>query len=195
MSYDSGAYRSGTQAGHRWLSQSNYEIYCTKRQTKYDHPRQRNKRCWSRKRDRRVPCILKQRKDRKTSNSTRNQMEIQPSRSTSLWRIMGTVDEKLQESNVCSVGEQISHRVRSFNYDMYYRADIVFKTAVSSHVNDLEALTPNHFLLGNKKVCLPYLTYTEKIVDYRKLFRQTQAYANLIWDRFCKEYRPMLNNR
>ena len=42
-------------------------------------------------------------------------MEVQPTRSTSLWRSMGTVADKLQESNVCSVGEQISHRGRSFN--------------------------------------------------------------------------------
>ena len=30
-------------------------------------------------------------------------------------------------------------------------------TPVSSDVVDLEALTPNHFLLGNKNFCLPYL--------------------------------------
>ena len=30
-------------------------------------------------------------------------------------------------------------------------------TPVSSDVNDIEALTPNHFLLGNKNVCLTYL--------------------------------------
>ena len=68
-------------------------------------------------------------------------------------------------------------------------------TPVSSDVNDLEALTPNHFLLGNKNVCLPYLPCTEEFIDRRKLFRQTQAYANLIWDRFRKEYLPTLNNR
>ena len=56
-------------------------------------------------------------------------------------------------------------------------------TPVSSDVNDLQALTPNHFLLGNRNVCLPYLPCAEEIVDHRKLFRQTQ---NLIWDRFCK---------
>ena len=61
-------------------------------------------------------------------------------------------------------------------------------TPVSSDVNDLEALTPNHFLLGNKIVCLPYLPCAEKFVDHRKPFRQTQAYANLIWDGFRKEY-------
>ena len=68
-------------------------------------------------------------------------------------------------------------------------------TPVSSDFNDLEALTPNHFLLGNKNVCLPYLLCAEEFVDHRKLFRQTQAYANLIWDRFRKEYLPTLNNR
>ena len=64
-------------------------------------------------------------------------------------------------------------------------------TPFSSDVNDLEALTPNHFLL----VYLPYLPFAEEFVDHRKLFRQTQAYANLIWDRFRKEYLPTLNNR
>ena len=68
-------------------------------------------------------------------------------------------------------------------------------TPVSSDVNDLEALTPNHFLLGNRNVCLPYLPCAEEFVDHRKLFRQTQAYANLIWDRLRKEYLPTLNNR
>ena len=68
-------------------------------------------------------------------------------------------------------------------------------TPVSSDVNDLEALTPNHFLLGHRIVCLPYLPCAEEFVDHRKLFRQTQAYANLIWDRFRKEYLPTLNNR
>ena len=35
----------------------------------------------------------------------------------------------------------------------------------------------------------------EEIVDHWKLFRQTQAYANLIWHRFRKEFLPTLNNR
>ena len=36
-----------------------------------------------------------------------------------LWRSLGMVGEKLQESNACSVGEQISHQGRSFNNDVY----------------------------------------------------------------------------
>ena len=53
-------------------------------------------------------------------------------------------------------------------------------TPVSSDVNDLEALTLNHFLPGNKNVCLPCLPCAEEFVDHRKFFQQTQAYANLI---------------
>ena len=68
-------------------------------------------------------------------------------------------------------------------------------TQVSSDATDLEAITPNHFLLGNKNLCLPYLSGAEQFVDHRKLFRQTQAYADLIWDRFRKKYLPTLNSR
>ena len=39
-------------------------------------------------------------------------------------------------------------------------------TPVSSDVNDLEALNPNHFLLGNRNVCLPYLPCAEQFVDH-----------------------------
>ena len=68
-------------------------------------------------------------------------------------------------------------------------------TPVSSDVKNLEAINPNHFLIGNKNVCLPYLPCGEEFIDHRKLFRQTQAYSNLIWDRFREEYLPTLNNR
>ena len=68
-------------------------------------------------------------------------------------------------------------------------------TPVSSDVNDFESITPNHLLLGNKNVCLPYLPCAEEFVNHIKLFRQTQAYSDLIWNRFKKEYLPTLNNR
>ena len=123
-------------------------------------------------------------------------MEVQPTRSTPHCRSMGVVGEKLQESNVCIIGEQISHRGRSFNNDVVEQTlNARPLTPVSSDVNDLEALTANHFLPGNRNVCLPYLPCAEEFGDHRKLFRQTQAYANLIWDRFRKEYLPTLNNR
>ena len=59
-------------------------------------------------------------------------------------------------------------------------------TPVSSDVKNLKFITANHFLFGNKTVCLPNLPCAEELVDHRKLFRQTQAYAELILDRFRK---------
>ena len=40
---------------------------------------------------------------------------------------------------------------------------------VRSDVNDLEAIKPNHFLLGNTNLCLLYLPYAEDFDDYRKI--------------------------
>ena len=68
-------------------------------------------------------------------------------------------------------------------------------TPVSSDAIDLEAITPNHFLIGNKNLFLPYPSGAEQFVDHRKLFQQTQAYADLIWDSFRKEYLTTLNSR
>ena len=68
-------------------------------------------------------------------------------------------------------------------------------TPVNSDGNDLQALSPNHLVHGNTNVCLPYLPCAEKFVDHQKLFRQTQAYSDLIWDRFRKEFLPTVNSR
>ena len=68
-------------------------------------------------------------------------------------------------------------------------------TPVSSAATNLKAITANYFLLGNKNLFLPYLSGAEQFVDHRKLFRKKQAYADLIWDRFRKEYLPTLNSR
>ena len=67
--------------------------------------------------------------------------------------------------------------------------------SVSYDATDLEAITPNHVLLVNKNLCLTYLSGAEQFLDHRKLFRQTQAYADLIWDRFRKKHWPTLNSR
>ena len=120
---------------------------------------------------------MEQERDRRASGSTRNQMEVQPppppaaphfggvwerlvrSCKKAMYAVLGNrkVTEDVLSTTICIVEQTLNSRPL---------------TPVSSDVNDLEALTPNH----------------------RKLFRQTQAYANLIWDRFRIEYLPTLNN-
>ena len=99
-----------------------------------------------------------------------------------MYAVLGnrSVTEDVLSTTMCLVGQTLNARPL---------------TPVSSYATDLEAITPNNFLLGNKNVCLPYLPCPEQSVDHRKLFRQTHAYADLIWDRFRKEYLPTLNSR
>ena len=67
-------------------------------------------------------------------------------------------------------------------------------TPFSSNVNDSETLTGNHLLLGNNNDCLPCLPCADQIINHQKIHRETQFYADLISDRFLKEYLPTLNN-
>ena len=63
-------------------------------------------------------------------------------------------------------------------------------TTVSSDVSDLEALTPNHFLLGRRNGCTPIQDVTPREVCHRKQYRQAEAYADLVWQRWQREYIP-----
>ena len=44
--------------------------------------------------------------------------KVQPNGSTSFWRSIRSVDQKLQEAKVCGVGEQIKNRGRSLAFDL-----------------------------------------------------------------------------
>ena len=68
-------------------------------------------------------------------------------------------------------------------------------TPVSSDPEDLEAITPNHFLIGRAGICIPFIPQAEKYTDLRKAFRASQAYALMIWKRWSNEYLPQWNQR
>ena len=67
-------------------------------------------------------------------------------------------------------------------------------TAVSSNPLDLEALTPNHFILGQRAASFPSLSF-EEYLDHKKRFARAQSNANAIWTRRMREYLPSLNRR
>ena len=68
-------------------------------------------------------------------------------------------------------------------------------TEVSSDVNDVEALTPNHLLLLNAKSPLPPTTTSEADNYARRRWRQVQLLADTFWSRWVKEYLPRLQER
>ena len=53
--------------------------------------------------------------------------------------------------------------------------------------------TPNHFLLGTSGSVLP--SHQQADVDHRKRYARAQAYSDLIWSRWLREYVPTLNRR
>ena len=62
--------------------------------------------------------------------------------------------------------------------------------AASNDPEDLEALTPNHFVIGRANVCIAFIPNAEVYANHRKMFRSSQAYADMIWKRCVKEYLP-----
>ena len=67
-------------------------------------------------------------------------------------------------------------------------------TANSDDPSDFEPLTPAHFLMQSKAICLPPGVF-DKTDMYKKKWRQVQHLANLFWERWLKEYLPSLQPR
>ena len=68
-------------------------------------------------------------------------------------------------------------------------------TPMSDDPEDLEALTPDHFLLGRPVLTEPLMPDAVRYVDCRKLYKVAQAYNQMIWRRWAKEFLPKRNVR
>ena len=62
-------------------------------------------------------------------------------------------------------------------------------TSISDDYNDLQVLTPNHFLTGKST------KYFSSDINSRKRWKSVQALTNMFWTRFIKEYLPTLQER
>ena len=56
-------------------------------------------------------------------------------------------------------------------------------TEVSSDVDDIEALTPDHLILGRGTLNLPPGVYVDQEISSRKRCRQVEVIATHIWNR------------
>nr|XP_054770423.1 uncharacterized protein LOC129278240 [Lytechinus pictus] len=68
-------------------------------------------------------------------------------------------------------------------------------TRVSDDVDDIEALTPNHLLLLNRKPHLPPTLTDKSDVYSKRRWRQVQYLADVFWRRWSREYLPQLQER
>ena len=68
------------------------------------------------------------------------------------------------------------------------------RTSVSDDPDSLEALTPNHFLLGQHSLTFPSLKSSENY-SHSKRYARAQSYSNAIWQRWLSEYVLTLKKR
>jgi len=68
-------------------------------------------------------------------------------------------------------------------------------TYVSSDADDIEALTPNYFLLLRANPSNEEADVSEREINSTKLWRQSQALVNFFLKRFTKENIPSLTER
>ncbi|XP_044174392.1 uncharacterized protein LOC122958023 [Acropora millepora] len=68
-------------------------------------------------------------------------------------------------------------------------------THVSVDPKDLEAITPNHFLIGRNSPNIPPDVFDERDLNSRKRWRQAQTLTDHFWRRWLREYVPALTER
>ena len=68
-------------------------------------------------------------------------------------------------------------------------------TPVRDDTDDLEPLTPNHFLIGGSSPKTSFVNITEKNVNSHTKWKSEQAVTNMYWKRWIKEYLLLLTLR
>ena len=68
-------------------------------------------------------------------------------------------------------------------------------TNVSDNINDYEALTPNHFLLGQLTNNNPVINNEEVDVTLQNTWKTVQTATNMFWSRWTREYLPRLTEQ
>ena len=68
-------------------------------------------------------------------------------------------------------------------------------TNVSDNADDYEALTPNHFLLGQRSNKTSVINNKEVDVTLQQKWKAVQAATNMFWSRWNRQYLPMFTER
>ena len=124
---------------------------------------------WAEQKCVRVRCGKEQRRDRRTSNSTRNNMDVQLFLSTLIWRHIQTVIRKCKKA-MCIVF--------SFKNDVYCWADIEQKTIDSNQLRCwwIRSIDSQTICARPQNCLLTLLPCSELFVDHQKLSTNWNLY-------------------
>ncbi|XP_077974481.1 uncharacterized protein LOC120338155 [Styela clava] len=109
-------------------------------------------------------------------------------------------------SNFVAAEHELRQAIKCWNqkqvHDYLLQKNIkwIFQTPSASHhvssdVNDLTPLSPNSSLLLKQEPVLPPGLFEQKDVYSRKRWKQVQYLADIFWQRWRKEYLPLLQQR
>ena len=101
--------------------------------------------------------------------------------------------QSCKKSHDCNLGQPKPHRRGTQQNNVSCRENSQRKTP--DDPEDLTAFTPNHFLLGRENTSASFMPSSERYHDLRKSFKTAQAYVNMIWKRWTREYLPEWNQR
>ena len=68
-------------------------------------------------------------------------------------------------------------------------------TSLSNNYNDMQVLTPNHFLTGKTTKYFSSNEFPQSNINSRKRWKSVQVLDNMFWKRFIKEHLPTLQER
>ena len=104
------------------------------------------------------------------------------SRKRAIFKILGR--ESLKEQNlstvICIVEQLLSNRPL---------------IAVSSDVEELDTITPSHFIVGGANVSWPISLFNDNNASYQKKFRHINDSLKALWKRWMREYLASLQRR
>lgn len=66
---------------------------------------------------------------------------------------------------------------------------------LTEDVEDLDYLTPGHFLTGSPMMSLPQEDHTEQNIDLRTKWKRVELMHQHIWNRWSKEYLHQLQTK
>ena len=95
------------------------------------------------------------------------------------------------------LGQLKSHQRGTQYSKVFCRANSRRKTpaAASEYPEGLTAFTSKFLFLGHNYARAPYILSTEYYQDLQKSFKTAQALADMIWNRWTREYPPQWKQR